>query len=238
MLGRFLEISLHTEDIAASVAFYESLGFSQCATADTWPHPYGVLTDGRITVGLHQYKFPSPSLTYVREEIARHSSEFIDAGITLAFARTGDDMFNEIGFTDPSGQMVTVLEARTHFGSNRSAREESLCGYFAELSIPVSDFMVAREFWEHLGFVALEEIESPYLHVPLTSDQLDLALHRPGTLDRAALVFRDPAMPERVRELKERGVEFSRELPRGLDPLANALLQAPEGTPLLLLHEP
>ena len=238
MLGRFLEVSIHTENIAASVAFYESLGFSQCVTADTWPHPYGVLTDGRITVGLHQYKFPSPSLTYVREEIARHSREFINAGITLAFARTGDDMFNEIGFTAPSGQMVTVLEARTHFGSTRDAREESLCGYFAELSMPVTDFGAARKFWETMGFVALAEIESPYLYVPVTSDQLDLALHRPPTLDRTALVFRDPAMPERMRELRERGIEFSPNLPRGLDPLANALLEAPEGTPLLLLHEP
>ena len=65
MLGRFHEISIETADIADSVAFYEKLGFSQCGTTDTWLHPYGVMTDGKIFIGLHQYKFPSPTLTYV-----------------------------------------------------------------------------------------------------------------------------------------------------------------------------
>ena len=65
MLGRFHEISLGTADIAESVAFYERLGFTQCGTTDTWQHPYGVMTDGKLFIGLHQFKFPSPTLTYV-----------------------------------------------------------------------------------------------------------------------------------------------------------------------------
>ena len=48
MLGKFHEISIETADIAASVAFYERLGFSHCGTTDTWQHPYGVLTDGKL----------------------------------------------------------------------------------------------------------------------------------------------------------------------------------------------
>jgi catechol 2,3-dioxygenase-like lactoylglutathione lyase family enzyme len=71
MLGQFHEISITTTDIRASVEFYERLGFSHCRTGDTWPHPYGVLTDGRIFLGLHQYRFPSPSVTCVRADIAR-----------------------------------------------------------------------------------------------------------------------------------------------------------------------
>src|SRR5579875_2139452 len=53
-LGQFLELALPTHDIAASVQFYERLGFSQRLTGDAWPHPYGVLGDGRIHLGLHQ----------------------------------------------------------------------------------------------------------------------------------------------------------------------------------------
>ena len=103
MLGVFHEISIRTDDILASVEFYESLGFRQCVAGDTWPHPYGVLTDGRIFLGLHQYRFPSPAITFVRQDIARHVPEFTALGIELAFAKTGDDSFNEIGFLDPAG---------------------------------------------------------------------------------------------------------------------------------------
>jgi len=93
-------------------------------------------------------------------------------------------------------------------------------------------------FWEALGFVATEETAAPYVHLPLTSDHLDLAFHRAGTLERPMLVFADDDMPTRIAALRERGIAASRELPRGLDPGANALLEAPEGTPLLLVTPP
>jgi catechol 2,3-dioxygenase-like lactoylglutathione lyase family enzyme len=239
MLGVFHEISIRTDDILASVEFYESLGFRQCVAGDTWPHPYGVLTDGRIFIGLHQYGFPSPAITFVRQDIARHVPEFTALGIELAFAKTGDDSFNEIGFLDPAGQMITVLEARTYSPPPAAVRDarESRCGWFAEFSIPTADFAASARFWERLGYVAHTEVETPYLSQPLINDKLTLALHRPRTLDQPMLVFRDPAMRRRVAALREAECAFDPELPRGLDPEANALLRSPEGTPLLLLQE-
>ncbi|HKZ73988.1 MAG TPA: VOC family protein, partial [Steroidobacteraceae bacterium] len=114
MLGRFHELSVSTPDIGASVEFYERLGFTHAQTGDTWSHPYGVLTDGRVFIGLHQYRFESPAVTFVRAGIAQHVPDFKALGIELAFAKTGDDTFNEIGFRDPAGQMITILEARTY----------------------------------------------------------------------------------------------------------------------------
>src|SRR5882672_3074097 len=61
MFGRFLEISLNTSDIAASVQFYERLGFTQLTTGDTWPHPYGVLSDGRLGIALLEARTFSPA---------------------------------------------------------------------------------------------------------------------------------------------------------------------------------
>lgn len=237
MLGQFHEISITTADIRASVEFYERLGFSHCRTSDTWPHPYGVLTDGRIFLGLHQYRFPSPSITCVRAGIAHHVAAFTALGITLAFAKTGDDCFNEIGFRDPAGQMITVLEARTYFPTARAPCEVSRCGYFLEFSMPATDFDLTGSFWERLGFVAHEIEESPYQRRPITGDRLSLALHRPWTMDRPMLVFSDPAMESRIAALVADGIEPSSELPPGLDPTRNALLFAPEGTPLLLLGD-
>ncbi len=237
MLGSFHEISISTDDIRASVEFYERLGFRHCVTNDTWPHPYGVLTDGRIFIGLHQYRFPSPSITCVRGNIARFIPEFESLGIKLAFAKTGVDCFNEIGFRDPSGQMVTILEARTYSPPTSEAERESRCGWFAEFSFPAADFPACIALWEQLGFVAHVEIDSPYISQPLISDKLTLALHRPRTCDEPMLVFRDPDMAQRIAALRADGLESDGELPRGLNPSNNALLRSPEGTPLLLLQD-
>ena len=88
--GRFHELSLATDDILASVEFYERLGFSQTATTDTYAHPYGVLTDGRIHLGLHARRGASPTLTFVRPGIAACLAEFASLGIELTVARTGE----------------------------------------------------------------------------------------------------------------------------------------------------
>ena len=58
MLGRFLEYSIATPDIRASLEFYAKLGFSQAEVGEAWPHPYAVVTDGRICLGLHQHSRP------------------------------------------------------------------------------------------------------------------------------------------------------------------------------------
>ena len=234
MLGRFHEISLQTADIRASVEFYERLGFSQAVTGDTWSHPYGVVTDGHLVLGLHQYRFPSPSLTFVRAGLAALRTPLEALGIELAFAKTGEESFNELGFRDPAGQMVTLLEARTYSPFARGRGEVSLCGEFAEFSIPTPDFAASRRFWERLGFVALEEDGASYERLPLTSDFLDLAFHAPRTLDRPLLVFEDAAIPQRVAQLRALGLEFSAVLPAGLAPERHARLESPEGATLLL----
>ena len=238
MLGRFHEVSIGTADIRESVEFYERLGFTQATTTDTWSHPYGVLTDGRLFLGLHQRRMESPTLTFVRPGIAGCLAEFEARGIEPTVCHTGDEVFNEIAFRDPFGQTLAVLEARTYSPVNRKPSAESLCGYFEEFSMPVTDLEAAKQFWEPLGFVATEEVEEPYLHLPLTSDHLDIAFHRPRTGDSPMLVFSEANMPERIARLKELGIRTDAGLPRGLDSAANALIETPEGTVLLLLHAP
>jgi catechol 2,3-dioxygenase-like lactoylglutathione lyase family enzyme len=236
VLGNFHEISLETADIRASVEFYEQLGFCQATTTDTWSHPYGVLTDGRIFLGLHQRRFASPAVTFVHPGVAALATELDTRGISLTTCHIEPEVFNEIGFRDPFGQSISVLEARTYSPVARSPVKTSLCGYFDELSMPVAQFETAKEFWEPLGFVATDESDVPYVHLPLTSDHLNIAFHRPRTLDRPMLVFSAPDMSARLARLRELGVTFSDELPRGLNASENAVIEAPEGTPLVLLQ--
>jgi hypothetical protein len=156
--------------------------------------------------------------------------------VELAWKRVGDDAFNEIGFLDPAGQAVRVQEAATHFAGDRELRESSLCGDFAEYSVPAADFAPMAAFWEPLGFVAMGESEAPYLRMSMTSDHLDLGVHRPRTLDAPMLVFSAADMGERIERLGALGFASSADLPRGLDPRHCALLEAPEGTALLLVN--
>jgi predicted enzyme related to lactoylglutathione lyase len=173
----------------------------------------------------------------VRPGIAEHLADFAARNIEFSLCHTGEELFNQIAFSDPFGQTVSVLEARTYSPVIRGPTELSLCGYFGEVSLPVTDFEAAKAFWEPLGFVATDETESPYVHLPLTSDHLDIAFHRPRTYDVPMIVFSEPDMPARIAQLRERGVAISSELPRGVRSGANAIIEAPEGTVLLLLHD-
>jgi catechol 2,3-dioxygenase-like lactoylglutathione lyase family enzyme len=238
MLGHFLEIGIATTDIRASVEFYERLGFTQAQTGDIWPHPYGVLTDGRVCIGLHQSRLDSPALTFVRPGIAGHLGALERIGIQPSTISIGGEVFNEIGFRDPAGHPVRLLEARTYSPSDRSALAPSRCGVFGRLSLPAVDFERARAFWEALGFSAGEQESRPYPHLPLTREGLDLGLHRPQLCTETLLTFRDAAMAARIARLRELAPGPLEPPPRGLDPHSNALLRAPEGTALLLLQDP
>jgi catechol 2,3-dioxygenase-like lactoylglutathione lyase family enzyme len=236
LIGTFHEFSVTATDVREMVEFYERLGFTQATTTDTYAHPYGVLTDGRIYIGVHARETPSPTLTFVRPGVATTLTAYERAGIELERVQAGDEVFNEVSFSDPFGQAIAVIEARTYSPVARGMSEPSLCGDFAEVSLPVSDFAAAQAFWEPLGFVAAEESLNPYPHLALTSDHIDIAFHSPRVSDTAMLVFRESGMRARIAALRERGVKAvsAARLQAGAD---SAVIEAPDGTRLLLLEE-
>ncbi len=235
MIGRFHEISVHAPDVLASLAFYEQLGFTQVTTGEAWPYPYAVVTDGRLAIGLHQRELlQSPLPAFVLPDLFENLSALERLGIEFHDRRLGSDVFNEASFETPGGQMFRLLEARTYSPSQRAPGETSRLGWFEELALPVADVKQAERFWEQLGFVPAEEGDEPYPHIGLTSDSLNIALLHAGALQRPALMFADPAMPERIAVLVNAGIEFARKPPGNLDPARHRLLIAPEGTQLLL----
>jgi catechol 2,3-dioxygenase-like lactoylglutathione lyase family enzyme len=238
MLGRFLEIGIATQDIRASVEFYERLGFTQARTGDAWPHPYGVVTDGRVCLGLHQTRLESPTLTFVRPGIDAHLRALEQAGVALATVSVGAEVFNQVGWRDPAGHAARLLEARTFSPADRSARATSRCGEFGWLSLPAADPEPVRGFWEALGLLAAEEETEPFLRLPLRGAGIELALHRPRFCAEPLLVFRAADMPARIASLRAGGIGSLEPPPRGLDAAANAILAAPEGSALLLLQQP
>jgi len=233
VLGRFLEISVRAPDIPGSLAFYESLGFVQAPVGDAWPHPYAVVTDGRLHLGLHARDFAAPSLTWVQPGLASYAPRLQALGIELAFQRLGDDELHEIGFHDPSGQSIVLLEARTFSPPPLPPTHQTQLGYFEEFGLPSADLERAAAFWDRLGFVTFDPVRQPFTRIVAAGRDLNVGLYDVD-LRAPVLTFADPAMPERIAALRERGCRFVEPLPRGVDPRRHALLEAPEGTWLLL----
>jgi catechol 2,3-dioxygenase-like lactoylglutathione lyase family enzyme len=237
VLGRFLEYSIPTPDIRASLDFYVKLGFSQAEVGETWPHPYAVVTDGRIHLGLHRLAKEEPVLTFVKPHLLRHLAALERVGVQFEVRRLGNDVFNELGWLDPSGHRVRMVEARTFSPTKREATKTSLCGYFTEIALPSPAMEDAKQYWEGLGFVGMDEFDSPLPHVSCTSDSIDVGLYEPGQLPLAALVFDAGDVRSTLQRLADAGVSPSAQLPRPLRQLSAAMLTAPEGTSILLMPD-
>jgi catechol 2,3-dioxygenase-like lactoylglutathione lyase family enzyme len=237
MLGRFLEVSINAPDVLESLEFYRRLGFSEATVGETWAHPYAVVTDGRLAIGLHTHEFQSPALTFVKPHLQPHMARLERLGIHPAFQKLSEDEFNEVGFIDPGGQMLTLIEARTFSPPDRRATEVSLCGYFAEYGTPQTDFGAAVRFWDKLGFIAAEESSQPFVRITLTSDHLDVGLYRPADFAKPVLLFVDSDLPLRLEKIRAQGIEPETRLPGVLDAASSAMFIAPEGTQLVLMAQ-
>lgn len=235
MIGQFLEISVQTPDIQESVAFYTKLGFEFAETGETWSHPYAVLTDGRLYIGLHQYDFQSPSLTYVRPGIADHLDLLQKHDIRFSFVKTGDDQFNEAGFCDPDGQIVTLLEARTFSPPLLDREDISFLGRFSQYTMPVSNVERAIAFWEPLGFVLTSQGDDPFPWAIITSDNLNIAFYDCGELKRPAITFTEPDMDQRIQWLAAKEYDINNAFPGADSSGQQAILNSPEGLDIHLI---
>jgi len=111
--------------------------------------------DGRrIHLGLHQAEIPAPSMTFVKPDLLKQLDTLESLGAEFEFRRLGNDVFNEVGWTDPSGQLIRLIEARTFSPSKRRVTETSHCGYFLEIALPAPDRERSKAYWEQFGFVA------------------------------------------------------------------------------------
>jgi catechol 2,3-dioxygenase-like lactoylglutathione lyase family enzyme len=237
VLGRFLEYSIATPDIRASLEFYAELGFSQAQVGEAWPHPYAVVTDGRLCLGLHQAFGAAPSITFVKPDLLRHLSALEKLDLNFEFRRLGNDVFNELGWLDPSGHLLRLVEARTFSPAKRLGTDTSLCGHFLEIGLPAPQRALAKDFWEKLGFVGIDELDGRLPHVSCTSDSITIGLYEPAHLPRPTLLFDAGDVGGTLARLAEVGILPAGQVPSPLRQVPAAMITAPEGTPILLLTE-
>ena len=233
MIGRFLEFSVATPDIAASFDFYSRLGFVPLPVGDAWTHPYAVLSDGRVHLGLHAAALDTPQLTFMRPKLLQAADALGRLGIDVDVRKLGNDEFNELGWRDPGGHRLRLVEART-FSPPPETPPASLCGHFLEVALPEGDSPATRLWWEQLGFIALDEADGRPARVCCISDTVNVGLYAPRDIPAATLVFEaDDLAALRVR-LADAGFQPERQVPRGLIATGTLVLVAPEGTPLVI----
>jgi hypothetical protein len=163
-------------------------------------------------------------VTCVHPDIEGALAEHRGAGMVIAFAKTGPGVFNEFGFRDPHGHMVTLLEAPTHDGATprpasvaaRSAAGASQRSGASFFSLPAADIGLALRFWQMLG---AHEVDGPRLASPadwpcrpLEAGGLPMAIHPASLFERPSIVC--IVRPDATGASKQ-------------------ILEAPEGTPVI-----
>jgi catechol 2,3-dioxygenase-like lactoylglutathione lyase family enzyme len=229
-IGRFLELSVPTDDIQASLEFYQRLGFTELAVNDIRAHYYAVVTDGHYAIGLHADGFDEPALSFVLPDIAKHVRRLEDMGHEFAFVELGIDNFHEAGLCSPDGHLLRFMEARSFSPPPSDECSATAIGHSTEIALRCNDYYAAFTFWEVADFItdddpvaAVDEREVMTLRAP----GIVLGL-RPGQRGREpALRFAPRDFDATLDELKLRDI-------RGRRSGDTWVLTAPEGTKLML----
>lgn len=232
-IGRFLEFSVHTSDILESLNFYKTLGFVELEINDVWTHKYAVVSDGELNIGLHDREFDAPAVTFVQQDLAKHARSMSDHGFNFSFMQLGEESFNELGFADRDGHMVTMVEART-FHATEEAENDSACGSWFEITLPVRDALRAAQFWAPIAPKLLEMREEPTTHMRFDADGASLGLSESIALKAPSLCFKCPDRHDLMGVLEQNGMDLEKY--PGFEG-AFVEIRAPEGTILYAFEE-
>jgi len=232
-IGHFLEFSVRTSNIIESLHFYKTLGFSELEIGDVWSHKYAVVSDGVLSIGLHDREFDAPAVTFVQPELAKHARSMTDHGFNFTYMQLDEDAFNEIRLRDRDDHSIMMLEARTYYGADVDDND-SFCGNWFELTLPVREAMRSARFWAPIAPVVLNLREEPTMHMRFDAGGMALGLSESIALHGPSLCFKcyDRKV---IDEICERH-NFKKQKFPGFEG-AFAALQAPEGTCLYLFDE-
>ena len=232
-VGRFLEVSVRSQDVVESLLWYKTLGFSELETADVHPHKYAVVSDGVLNIGIHDRDFDAPAITFVQPDLARHARSMADHGFEFSFMHLGEERFNEIGVNDRDGHLITMVEARTFHGDDQDDKD-SACGNWFELTLPVRDAMHSARFWGPVAGSILQMREEPTVHMRFDAGGVAIGLSESIALEQPSLCFKCHDKEALKQLIEARGLEAT-EFP-GFEG-AFIVLTAPESTRLYLFDE-
>jgi len=234
--GQFLELSIPAHNIQESLNFYRVLGFSELPVGDIRNYHYGVVSDGRIAIGLHADGIEEPALSFVKSDVAESLEDMTSDGGELFFSRLGIEDFHEIGVRTPDGHLLIIQEARTFSRAHLAELPLPVTGHCTEISLGSRDPDHAASYWGNAGFLANHLMENPATEqkagdtIELLTPGLCLGLRTDLPSGRMALRF-TPDNLEHVLEMLDRCNVPVRRMAEGYRVIA------PEGTHLNLVQK-
>lgn len=233
MLGRFLELSLHTPNIVESLHFYRALGFSELGVLDTWKTEYTVVSDGHICISLYGQYFEKPTITFVYPELEQYARQLRELGYQFTFSRLSEDVFNEIGFVDPDKHVISLQEARSFSPPDESVNNSAL-GEWLELALPSSNIAASARFWAPLAPSVLHYREEPTIHYRFDAAGIAVGLSEDHYLTSPSLCFVCTNRSGLAETVERHQLDL--DLNPGFEK-AFASLRAPEGTNIYLFDK-
>ncbi len=112
-LGTFGEFSINTDNIAASLSFWQNLGFTERLSGSS-PYPWKIISDDVMTIGLHQTTtFHAAAMTYFSPSISDAIEHLKHHNIPLT-----KEMMDQYGVPEgailnsPDGQILFLLKGK------------------------------------------------------------------------------------------------------------------------------
>ena len=206
--GQFLEFSVPTSDIQESLNFYRALGFSEIPVGDIRNYHYGVVTDGRIAIGLHGGGVDEPALSFIKSDVAAYLQRVSPADEVLSFSHLGTGDFHEIGVHTPDGHLLIMMEARTFSPAQLSGLPTPITGHSIEISLGYRDIDDAMRYWTDAGFIATRDIAGNRAdnRVELLAPALRLGLQTNLPPGQTALRFAPEDLDQTLELLDRRNV--------------------------------
>jgi len=231
-LGKFVEISVGVPDLAASLLFYERIGFDRLDQG--WePWPWAVLTDGSITLQLNQGTPSPPVLGYIAGDMVERIRALEAAGLKIQQTRGGLGELRGV-FRAPSGLEVALIE----YPARRIPRFSGTfckCGRFGELAWAVDDLEESLTFWQNLEFVKQRGNRLPYPWAVLSDGLISLGFYQTDDLPKPALVYYASNPAERLELLAIEGFEPVGEIPSPASGVGRSIFEPPDGCLWLML---
>ena len=220
-LGDASQISVGVQDLNASLAHYERLGFKVLATG-TKPYPWAQLTDESLLLLLNQDGMKYIGLLYFSAKFELVVADLKNHGVSFDHELKRDDVLQQVFFSSPDGFLISIVnnDAKGMYqpqGPNYLTMSDAQqrdtanypnnrLGFFGEFCHQVKDFKASRKFWEMLGFECTYESGGPY-HWGLFKDSWHIiGLHQTSDFDYAAITYFAKDTGERIKALREHGV--------------------------------
>lgn len=234
-LGNYAHISISVRQLQESEPFYELLGFRRIMHSED-PHPWSLMTDGRVNVHLFEALFPSPALHYFSSHMQDKVLELMRLNIHPKLQKSADGGRMQHEFFDPNELSIMLMHFDDASMPLPNGFSQSRLGTFGELAIDTGSVEESVGFYQKLDFRVVLRGSKPYPWAVLNDGTMTLSFHETQNFRSPALTYYAPDVESRLRTVRDAGIAAIRELHDDQRRTAGAVLTAPDGQLFFLLE--